>query len=371
MKDLNIVTLNIPFPPDYGGMIDCFYRIKYLKAEGINIHLHCFEYGRSRSEELESLCKTVTYYPRNATLLNHLSKIPYIVKSRSSGRLLENLKSNDFPILFDGLHTTYYLNHPDFADRKRSVRLHNMEHLYYKSLADSETNFIKKMYFSLEAIKLRKYEERTLSSVSLLPISGHDLDSFSGYNTKVVLLPPFHPYEEIISSTGKGEYILFHGDLSVNENSLIACSLIKNVFSRLKYSCIIAGKKPSRTLLRDADGVKQLRVIADPGQNEMEDLIRNAHINVLPALTTNGFKLKHLYAFFAGRFCIVNSRAAQNYEDRSLFHIADSDKDIIRTINQLMLIDFPSDIISNRKNYLEKTFSNKINAQKLAEVIFG
>ena len=285
-----------------GGMIDCFYRIKWLKAEGINIHLHCFEYGRSRSEELEPLCKTVTFYPRNSSLPNHLSKIPYIVKSRNSDRLLENLKSNDFPILFDGLHTTYFLKHPGLAGRRRSVRLHNTEHLYYKSLADNEPNVIKKLYFSLEALKLRKYEERTLSSVNLLPISGQDFVYFTGYNTKVVLLPPFHPFEEVISTTGKGEYILFHGDLSVSENSLIACSLIKNVFSRLNYSCIIAGKKPSRTLLREAHGVKQLRVIADPGQSEMEDLIRNAHINVLPALTTNGFKLKHLFALFAGRF---------------------------------------------------------------------
>jgi len=368
---LNIVTLNNPFPPDYGGMIDCFYRIKWLKAEGINIHLHCFEYGRSRSDELEPLCKTVTFYPRNATLLNHLSKIPYIVKSRNSDRLLENLKSNDFPILFDGLHTTYFLKHPGLAGRRRSVRLHNTEHLYYKSLADNEPNVLKKLYFSLEALKLRKYEERTLSSVNLLPISGQDFVYFTGYNTKVVLLPPFHPFEEVISTAGKGEYILFHGDLSVSENSLIACSLMKNVFSRLNYSCIIAGKKPSRTLLREADGMKQLRVIADPGQSEMEDLIRNAHINVLPALTTNGFKLKHLFALFAGRFCIVNSTAAQNFEDRSLFHIADSDEEIIRIINQLMLIDFPSDIISIRKKSLEKTFSNKKNAHKLAEVIFG
>jgi glycosyltransferase involved in cell wall biosynthesis len=263
------------------------------------------------------------------------------------------------------------LNHPCLADRKRSVRLLNTEHLYYRSLADNESNFVKKQYYRLEAFKLRKYEAGTFSSVSLLPISGHDFDFFKGFNTKVILIPPFHPYEEVISNTGKGEYILFHGDLSVRENELIARSLIRNVFSGLKYNCIIAGKKPPQTLLSEAEGVKPLRIIADPRQSEMEDLIKNAHINVLPSLTSNGFKLKHLFALFAGRYCILNSTAAQNFEDRSIFHIADSDEEMIRMINQLMLIDFPNDIVSNRKKSLEKTFSNKRNATRLAEVVFG
>jgi len=369
--DLNIVTLNIPYPPDYGGMIDSFYRIKWLKTLGIRIHLHCFEYGRPHSEEMESLCETVNYYPRKATLLNHFSKIPYIVKSRNSYQLLENLRSNNYPILFDGLHTTYFLNHPDLTQRKKYVRLHNIEHIYYKSLAESETECLKRLFFRIESAKLIKYEKKTTSIVDLFTISVHDLNFISGHNKKVILLPPFHPFEEVISNTGKGEYLLYHGDLSVSENSLVACSLIKNVFSRLKYSCIIAGKNPPRTLLREAYGMNQLRVIADPGQSEMEDLIKNAHINVLPALTANGFRLKHLFALFAGRYCIVNSMAAQNFEDRSLFHIADSEEEMIRIINQLMLIDFPYDIVIDRKKSIDKTFSNKRNARKMAEIIFG
>jgi len=368
--DLNVVTLNIPYPPDYGGMIDSFYRIKWIKAEGVSIHLHCFEYDRSRSEEIESHCTTVNYYQRKTSLWNHLSKIPYIVKSRNSIDLLKNLQNNDFPILFDGLHTTYFLNHPYLDGRKKFIRTHNIEHLYYKSLAYFEINCLKKIYFSLESRKLRNYEERISSSVNLLTISSQDSNYFACNNKKVVFLPPFHPFEEVISNKGKGEYILFHGDLSVRENSLVACSLIKNVFSRLNYNCIIAGKKPQRTLLRKAHGVKKLRIIADPDQGEMEYLIRNAHINILPALTSNGFKLKHLIALFAGRFCISNSTAALNFEDKSLFHIANSDEEMIKIINQLIMIEFSDESISKRKKSLEKTFSNKMNAKKFTEIIF-
>ena len=39
---LNVVSFDIPYPPDYGGVIDIYYKIKALNSAGIKIHLHCF-----------------------------------------------------------------------------------------------------------------------------------------------------------------------------------------------------------------------------------------------------------------------------------------------------------------------------------------
>ena len=39
---------------------------------------------------------------------------PFIVKSRGNNELIQNLKKDKDPILFDGLHTTYILNLSDF-----------------------------------------------------------------------------------------------------------------------------------------------------------------------------------------------------------------------------------------------------------------
>ena len=131
---LNIITLNIPFPPNYGGMIDTYYRIKTLHRLGVRIHLHCFEYGLAHPPELESICQSVSYYKRKSGLIYQLSLIPYIVITRKSKQLLERLLENNFPILFDGLHSTFYLNHPALASRMKLVRTHNIEHYYYSSL---------------------------------------------------------------------------------------------------------------------------------------------------------------------------------------------------------------------------------------------
>ena len=47
-KHLHIVCLDVPYPVDYGGVFDLFYKIKALSEAGVKIHLHCFEYGRGQ-----------------------------------------------------------------------------------------------------------------------------------------------------------------------------------------------------------------------------------------------------------------------------------------------------------------------------------
>ena len=85
MKHLHIVSFDIPFPADYGGVIDVFYKIKALHELGVVITLHCFEYGeRQPQKELENYCKNVFYYKRTRSILDLLSSQPFIVKSREN-----------------------------------------------------------------------------------------------------------------------------------------------------------------------------------------------------------------------------------------------------------------------------------------------
>ena len=83
-KYLHIVSFDIPYPPNYGGVIDVWYKLKFLHMKGVKIILHCYEYpGRDRSEKLNELCEKVYYYPRLLGLRSALSLKPYIVSSRN------------------------------------------------------------------------------------------------------------------------------------------------------------------------------------------------------------------------------------------------------------------------------------------------
>ena len=142
---LHIVSFDIPYPPNYGGVIDVFYKIKALHAAGVKVHLHCFEYHREPAKELDELCEVVHYYPRKTGVVAALSWKPYIVFGRRSDELLKTLCRDDFPILFEGLHSCYYLSHPSLKNRIKIYRESNIEHHYYFHLSKVEKNFFKKI----------------------------------------------------------------------------------------------------------------------------------------------------------------------------------------------------------------------------------
>ena len=58
---LHIISLDVPFPVDYGGAIDIYYRVKALLELGVKVYLHCYEYGRGEAKELEEIAEKVFY----------------------------------------------------------------------------------------------------------------------------------------------------------------------------------------------------------------------------------------------------------------------------------------------------------------------
>lgn len=351
-------------------MIDTFYRIKALYELGVQVHLHCFEYGRDQSEVLSSICKSVNHYLRKNDLISHLSPVPHNVLSRRSDKLLRDLASDNLPILFDGLHTTWYLNHHLLSHRKKLVRAHNIEHRYYMDLATIERNIFKKIYLFSESSRLKLYEKKLGKADTILAISPADSEYFSARYKSSELLLPFVPFDKIESRQGNGEYIIYHGDLSVNENRIISEFLIEEVFSKVSFPCVIAGKNPSAKLKSKALSYKNITIIPDPDERQMMELIRGAHINLLPAKTSNGFKLKLLYALFAGRHCLINSTMVNGTTLDQLCYIADKSPSIVDKINALMGQSFTEEMIMKREQMLMDRFSNIKNAKKLASLLF-
>ena len=148
-KHLHIVTHDVPWPADFGGVVDLFYKIKALHNLGVHIHLHCFTSGRGEQKMLNKYCASVRYYPRKKGLPGFSFRVPYIVQSRSDKNLLKELNKDNYPILLEGIHCTFFLQIDALINRKVFVRLHNIEYKYYQQLAKNETNFIRKIYFTL------------------------------------------------------------------------------------------------------------------------------------------------------------------------------------------------------------------------------
>lgn len=369
-KHLHIVCLNVPYPVDYGGVFDLFYKLPSLQQQGVKIHLHCFEYGRGEQPELNKYCETVHYYPRKNAFASLSFSSPYIVKSRSSEELLKRLGNDDYPIFMEGVHCTYLLGDKRFKQRRCFVRVHNVEYIYYRQLFENTSSLAKKIYFLLESKLLRQYEKKIAGKATFWSVTEQDAAIYRSFGADNQYLPLFLPDWKVSASEGKGSFCLYHGDLSVAENEKAAVWLFENVFNDLPIPFVIAGKNPSQSLLKLVHKRNTICVIANPDEKDMQDLIAKAHINILPSFNATGIKLKLINALFNGRHCITNSATADGTGLAELCHVAGDANEFKSLIYQLFEKPFSAEEIDARRLLLDGMFSNKSNARQMIKWIW-
>ena len=80
-------------------------------------------------------------------------------------------------------------------------------------------------------------------------------------------------------------------------------------------------------------------------------------------------KLKLVNALFRGRFCIVNDKMVSGTGLAGLCFVRNSAAQIRQTIEAILTAPFEQSRIEERRRMLETEYSNKLNAQKLIEII--
>ncbi len=365
---LHIISFNIPYPPDYGGVIDVYYKVKALSEAGIRIILHCYEYGRQPSKELEDLCFKVYYYPRKSGLLYLMHSDPYIVCTRNAKSMPERLLGDSFPVLFEGLHSTAMLKHCVRAKKRTLVRAHNIEHLYYRALAGAERSPGSKLFLRTEARKLLRYEPELQQADYVLGISKHETEYFEKAYGNAVFIPAFHRFEEIGSREGSGNYILFHGNLSISDNSSAFLSMAKKVLVDSPYQVVVAGKNPSKRFQQRLSAYSNIRLVSNPADQDLDELIGNAHINLLLSNQSTGLKLKLLHALHAGRHCLVNPAMVQGTGLDSICSVAGTSHEMKAQLHELMQRSFTHEEIMKRRKAL-KEYSTRASAEKIERLL--
>lgn len=371
-KHLNIVAFNIPWPANYGGIIDVYYKLKALHDCGVRIILHCFEYERPHAPILDTLCEHIYYYKRHTGLLTNLTYLPYNVYSRKHPELLKNLLKNDYPILFEGLHCCYYINNPKLKNRIKIYREANIEHDYYYHLAKAEKHPIKKCFFFIEALRFKWYQRIISHADLVIAVSTTDANYLRQQfpHLHIEFMPCFHTNNEITIQPGISDFILYHGKLSVVENTQAALYLIQHIFSKLKNRCIIAGMNPPASLYKAAEPYPHIQIEANPSEERMNQLIHDAQIHMLITFQATGLKLKLLNSLFVGRHTIVNPLMISGSGLESLCHVCTNDESMIETCQHLLQTSVEPQTIETRKQALYPTFSNRYQGERLKQMIY-
>lgn len=371
-KSIHIVSFDCPFPPDYGGVIDVFYKLKALHKKGVKVNLHYFADEEKTHSELESLCENVYFYPKTSVMSTQfLSKLPMRMLLRSDKSILSNLLKDDAPIFFEGLHSSYIAKAPELANRKKYLRCHNAEAEYALNMSKVESNYVKRKAFKVEAKRTAEFEKDLTHFTGLFVLSEKDKSYFADSNPNVKLLPIFHQDSGVEVQDGLGNYILFHGNLSVNENIDTAKWIANEIAPQFwDFNFVIAGKNPSQSL-QDEINDQNIECIANPSQEEMDELVRDSQIILLKTAVPSGIKLKLIDSLSKGRHIVSDENTVLSSGLKNAVKIAEGNQAVKIEIRKLMHTEVEDANINLRIQLFDKILNNQKNIQKLIEEIFN
>ena len=129
----------------------------------------------------------------------------------------------------------------DIAFKSRIRTPAQCRYAYYFGLAKATKNIIQKAYYAID-VKLAKYESVLCHADAILALSTKEQAHFQLKFPKksVYFFPCFHQHETLNLPTGRGQYILYHGNLQLSENEQAVRYLCRYVFSKLNFPCVVA-----------------------------------------------------------------------------------------------------------------------------------
>lgn len=367
-KRLHIVSFDIPYPANYGGAIDVYYRIKALAEAGVRIVLHCTYKGNLvHYSELEDLCEHVYYYPRTLSLRFLFSHLPLAVAGRPNQEILRNLLQDDAPILYEGLVSCCTMNAPELKNRRKYFRECNVEHDYYRALAEASHSLRDKVYYMIEAHRLERFEQVLKKADGIFALAHQDEAHFVQRFPKVmtIYMPCFHAHEQVSCQEGLGKGILYHGNLRVEENQKAAEYILSDIAPKLPEIPFIIAGKGAKKLKKHSENVS---LIDDPNQEKMSQLVRDAQVHLLVTFQATGLKLKLLNVLYEGRHVVCNPEMVCGTELSELCHIGEDTKQLIAQCAELYLQGFSNEEIQERQNKLQLFNNTKLSEQLLTHI---
>ncbi|MFP3596546.1 hypothetical protein [Chryseobacterium sp. SIMBA_029] len=371
MKELHIISFNYPYPPTYGGIIDVYYKIKALSELGTIIHLHCFvdKIPQKVDDEIKSLVGNIFFYEKKKNPMLYFSRKPFAAAIRNSETLLKNLTTYKAPLLFEGLQTTAVINYLKDRGFKLYLRLHNNESAYYKGLAKSEKNILKKIIYTLESFKFHHYQNKLLKKFNaVFCLSQKEYMETSNLSANAVLVHLFHGNEVVKNLDKKGDYFLFHGDLTTSDNKKALDETILLFKSLPGYPLIVASDRANESIKKKINKIENIRLVPIGNDDNLHRLFENAHANILLSYQNSGTKVKLFNALYNSRFVIINPNITDDKDLINLCSYGSTIEEIRAHI--MMLAEQNYNLTAERKEILQQNYSDKAKAKEIAAVIF-
>lgn len=372
VKQLHIISFNYPYPPSYGGIIDVYYKIKALSDLGVKIHLHCFvdSIPETIDPQITACTENVFFYQKKKNPLLYFSGKPFAAVIRNSEALIRNLEATSAPILFEGLQTTSVIEYLKDYKQPLYLRYHNNESEYYKGLSLSEKNIFKKIIYNIESSKYTGYQKQLLKKFrTIFCLSEKEYKEVKFYSKNAQLIHIFHGNTFVKQLDKKGDYFLFHGDLTTADNKKALNETIDLFKTLPQYKLIVASDRASEDIKKKISAIENISLTPIQTTENLHRLLEGAHANILLSYQNSGTKVKLFNTLYNSRFVIINENITDDPVLLSLC-LYGSDRSQIRQ-QIIAAAEKDYDASESRKKSLEEVHSDRIKAEEMIKTIFG
>jgi len=387
----------LPYPPKGGVMQRSYNLIKEVAKEN-EVYLFAFNQKAwlptkediiKAKKEFERFCKKVEVFELpsdkskaawySLVLKSFFSKDGYTINwTRSkimAKKIKEFLATNHIDLIHcDTIGLAEYVK--DIKEIPKGLNHHNIESHMMLRRAKREKNPLKKLYFYIEGIKLRKYEKQVCPKFNMnLVVSELDKKRLLNIapNSKIAVIPNGVDinYFKPLNSKIKRHNIVFAGRMNAYPNEDAVIWFLKEIWPLLKKEVpdttfTIAGRNPTPRIKKFAKN--DLSILVTGYVDDIRPFIAQAEVYICPIRDGGGTKLKLLDAIAMGKAIVSTSIGAEGLEVKNGEHILIAD-DPVSFVSQILRIfknlNLRTNLGNSAKNLVEKKYSWKIIGKKL------
>ena len=175
-KTVLVVNGDFVYPPDHGGRVHVWNRIKAMKEMGLVIDLICTVKEMPAGEyvdEVEKYVRKIIFFERKNRVADMVSLLPLQLKSREGLKNLQLEDRYDY-LIVDDVGAMPILQNPKLSYGKAMLHLQNDNYVYFKGLASSERILWKKLYYYLDALKFKWIDADVVRSFPNIAFVSYD-----------------------------------------------------------------------------------------------------------------------------------------------------------------------------------------------------
>lgn len=377
-QNILIVCSQSPYPTFHGGAFDVFERIKGISNLGHNIDLVIVSKTpilQNHLDEIKKYTNQVYFIKRENKISDLFSLKPLQYNSRKKIQNITFETAYD-KIILESEYLFSIINNKTLKYNKLIVRIHNNESQYFKQLAKSTSNILKKLYYYSDAFKTEFLTKSVLKNADRLwYISNKELQSSLHFNKAVWMPPPIN--SEFKINKKKNNTLLFVGSLFMENNihglDWFICNVHPIMIEKYDdYKLIIVGATGDL----DKDQLikkysKNNKVELFLNQQNIDSFYEQATAFINPMFYGSGVKLKSINAIVNGLPLISTEIGAEGIGliENKMFLKADNTNEFVDVIDFIFNVNQNDRemIIDNAQKYLKMNHYTNILKKELNE----